>query len=155
MVAKSFCPRPHAAQTERERDGTGFTFLINSETKFIIAELWLLDGFFFLGDIRKKRHSYHSSTEQLNRDKWISPNLTLPALCPLSNCNPSPLLLMPSSTIPSWGGVACCPHFDFHMEDVNLCFPSCTISWYNYLSCSTVSQRRLPHLKGQTVLLMD
>lgn len=31
------------------RDGAGFTFLINSETEFVILELGLLDGLFFLG----------------------------------------------------------------------------------------------------------
>lgn len=46
------------------RDGTGFTFLVNSETEFIIAELRLLDGFFFLGDVRKEnRHFQQFITE--------------------------------------------------------------------------------------------
>lgn len=46
------------------RDRTGFTFLVNSETKLIIAELWLLDRFFFLGDVRKEnRHFQQFITE--------------------------------------------------------------------------------------------
>lgn len=61
----------------RGRDGTGFTFLINSETEFIIVELWLLNGFFFLGDVRKEnRHFHQFSTEELNKDTWILPHPT-------------------------------------------------------------------------------
>lgn len=56
------------------RYGTGFTFFINSETEFIIVELWLLDRFFFLGDVKKENR--HFSSEQLNRDIWILPHPT-------------------------------------------------------------------------------
>lgn len=66
-----------AGHNGRGRDGTGFTFLINSETEFIIVELWLIDGFFFLGDVRKENRDFHQfSTEQLNRDIWLLPHPT-------------------------------------------------------------------------------
>lgn len=47
-----------AGHNANGRDGTGFTFLVNSETKFIIAELQLLNGFFFLGDVREENRYF-------------------------------------------------------------------------------------------------
>lgn len=70
------------------RDRTGFTFLVNSETEFIIAELWLLHRFFFLGDVRKEnRHFHQFITEQRHIDIASSHHCPL---CPFEQLDPLP-----------------------------------------------------------------
>lgn len=110
-----------AGHNGRGRDGTGFTFLINSETEFIIVELWLIDGFFFLGDVRKENRDFHQfSTEQLNM--WLLPHPTTVRTAPSEQLDSLPFLFsMPPTTIPRWGGVASHSHFDFSIEVVKLC----------------------------------